>query len=151
MIRSRNRRRQMSEINVVPYIDVMLVLLVIFMATAPMLIQGIDIALPAADTAPLPDAQKEDPLVVSVRDDGSVWVNFGAPEADERGNQIALGELRNQVSQIIRTRPDIPVFIRADTGLAYGRVIEIMAILQRAGARDLGLVTDPVDLEALSR
>lgn len=151
MMRSRSRRRPMSEINVVPYIDVMLVLLVIFMATAPMLIQGIEIALPAADTAPLPDAGEEDPMVVSVRDDGTVWVNFGAPGADERGNQIELGELRTRTGQILRTRPDIPVFIRADTSLAYGRVIEVMAILQGAGVRDLGLVTDPVDLEALSR
>ncbi len=151
MMRPRNqRRRPMSEINVVPYIDVMLVLLVIFMATAPLLIQGVEIALPAADSAPLPDAQEEDPMIVSVQADGSVWVNFGAPDAEGGGTRVSLGALAEQAAQIVRTRPGLPVFIRADTALAYGKVIEVMSVLQNAGVRDLGLVTDPVDLGALS-
>jgi len=151
MMRPRNqRRRPMSEINVVPYIDVMLVLLVIFMATAPLLIQGVEIALPAADSAPLPGAQEEDPMIVSVQADGSVWVNFGAPDAEGGGTRVSLGALSEQAAQIVRTRPGLPVFIRADTALAYGKVIEVMSVLQNAGVRDVGLVTDPVDLGALS-
>lgn len=148
MIRGRSqRRRPMSEINVVPYIDVMLVLLVIFMATAPLLMQGVEIALPQADNSPLPNAQQEDPLVVSLRADASIWVNFGSPEAAAGGgNRISAGALAEQATQIARTRPDLPVFVRADTELAYGRVIEVMSILQRAGIADVGLVTDPVDL-----
>lgn len=143
----------MSEINVVPYIDVMLVLLVIFMATAPLLMQGVEIALPQADNEPLPDAQQEDPMIVSMRADGSIWVNFGAPTSadDSGGTRISAGALSEQASRIVRTRPDLPVFVRADTSLAYGRVIEIMSILQRAGVRDVGLVTDPVDLSGIGQ
>ncbi|TVS19161.1 MAG: protein TolR [Gammaproteobacteria bacterium] len=143
----------MSEINVVPYIDVMLVLLVIFMATAPMLMQGVEIALPQADSEPLPDAQREDPMIVSVRADGSIWVNFGAPESATdpgAGTRVSPGALTEQATQIVRTRPDLPVFVRADTALAYGRVIEVMSILQRAGVANVGLVTDPVDLSRLT-
>lgn len=148
MIRGRGqRRRPMSEINVVPYIDVMLVLLVIFMATAPLLMQGVEIALPQADNTPLPKAQQEDPLIVSVRADATIWVNFGSPEAATGGGtRISAGALGEQAAQIARTRPDLPVFVRADTALPYGRVIEVMSILQRAGIADVGLVTDPVDL-----
>jgi len=137
----------MSEINVVPYIDVMLVLLVIFMATAPLLMQGVEIALPQADNTPLPKAQQEDPLIVSLQADASIWVNFGSPEAATGGGtRISAGALGEQAAQIARTRPDLPVFVRADTALPYGRVIEVMSILQRAGIADVGLVTDPVDL-----
>ncbi len=151
MIRSRSKRRPMSEINVVPYIDVMLVLLVIFMATAPLLIQGVEIVLPQADSEPLPKAQQEDPLIVSLRADGSIFVNFGLPEAAaDGGTRISPGALTEQAAQIVRTRPDLPVFVRADTSLAYGRVIEVMSILQRAGVSDVGLVTDPVDLSSIS-
>lgn len=140
----------MSEINVVPYIDVMLVLLVIFMATAPLLMQGVEIVLPQADNEPLRNAQQEDPLIVSLRSDASIWVNFGSPEAAAGGGtRISAGALSEQAAQIARTRPDLPVFVRADTSLAYGRVIEVMSILQRAGIADVGLVTDPVDLSRL--
>ncbi|MEE4361594.1 MAG: protein TolR [Pseudomonadales bacterium] len=140
----------MSEINVVPYIDVMLVLLVIFMATAPLLMQGVEVALPAADNEPLRDADKEDPLVISIRADGSIWLNIGMPGADERAgdaSRVSIGNLADQAGKILRTRPDLPVFVRADTTIAYGRVIEVMSVLQQAGARGVGLVTDPVELE----
>jgi biopolymer transport protein TolR len=136
----------MSEINVVPYIDVMLVLLVIFMATAPLLMQGVEVELPAADNAPLPDANEADPLVVSMRSDGSVWVNFGIGD-EEAGRRVSVGNLAAQVDKILETRPDLPVYVRADTSLAYGRVIEVMAVLQQGGARSVGLVTDPVELD----
>jgi biopolymer transport protein TolR len=143
--RAGGKRRPMSEINVVPYIDVMLVLLVIFMATAPLLMQGVEVELPAADNEPLPDTNEPDPLVVSMRADGSVWVNFGIAD-DEEGRRVSVGNLAAQVDKILETRPDLPVYVRADTTLAYGRVIEVMAVLQQGGARSVGLVTEPVQL-----
>ncbi|HSG90007.1 MAG TPA: protein TolR [Pseudomonadales bacterium] len=144
----RTRRRPMSEINVVPYIDVMLVLLVIFMATAPLLMQGVEVALPAADNAPLPNTDDPDPLVVSIRADGSIWINVGVPQAEERrgdATRVSIGNLAEQATKILRTRPDLPVYVRGDTAIAYGRVIEVMAVLQNAGVRDVGLVTDPAE------
>ena len=147
--RAGSKRRPMSEINVVPYIDVMLVLLVIFMATAPLLMQGVEVELPAADNEPLPDTNEPDPLVVSMRADGSIWVNVGAPDDpdnEQDGNRVSIGNLAAQVEKILETRPELPVYVRADTALAYGRVIEVMAVLQQGGARSVGLVTDPVQL-----
>ncbi|MEE4382028.1 MAG: protein TolR [Pseudomonadales bacterium] len=137
----------MSEINVVPYIDVMLVLLVIFMATAPLLLQGVEVALPAADNPPLDKADEEDPLVISVRADGSIWLNLGLGAGEEDASRVSLGNLADQAGKILRTRPDVPVFVRGDTAIAYGRVIEVMSVLQQAGARGVGLITEPVDLE----
>lgn len=145
-----NRRRPMSEINVVPYIDVMLVLLVIFMATAPLLMQGVEVALPAVDNAPLEGTEEPDPLVVSIRKDGSLWVNFGVPDAEATegdASRISIGNLAEQTGRILRTRPDVPVYVRADAAIDYGRVMEVMSVLQGAGVRDLGLVTDPAELD----
>ncbi len=144
---ARTGRRPMSEINVVPYIDVMLVLLVIFMATAPLLLQGVEVALPAADNPPLDKADEEDPLVISVRADGSIWLNLGLGAGEEDASRVSLGNLADQAGKILRTRPDVPVFVRGDTAIAYGRVIEVMSVLQQAGARGVGLITEPVDLE----
>ena len=140
------RRRPMSEINVVPYIDVMLVLLVIFMATAPLLLQGVEVELPAANDAPLPDTNLPDPLVVTVRADGSIWVNVGL-SSEEEADRVSLGNLAAQVDKILATRPELPIYVRADTSLAYGRVIEVMSVLQDGGARSVGLVTEPVQLD----
>lgn len=147
MRNARTARRPMAEINVVPYIDVMLVLLVIFMATAPLLLQGVEVALPAADNPPLENADEEDPLVISVRADGSIWLNLGLGASEGDASRVSLGNLADQAGKILRTRPDVPVFVRGDTAIAYGRVIEVMSVLQQAGARGVGLITEPVDLE----
>ncbi len=142
------RRRSISEINVVPYIDVMLVLLVIFMATAPLFTQGVEVDLPNTDSRPLSN-EDDDPLVVSVDGEGRIFVNTGLPRPGEQGTRATIFSLADQAEKIIAARPDIPVFVRADENIAYGEVIKVMTVLQRAGAQSVGLITDPVEnLEA---
>ncbi len=138
------RRRPMSEINVVPYIDVMLVLLVIFMATAPLMMQGVEIDLPNTDSKPLSNEQ-DDPLVITVDGEGRIFVNTGMPRAGEEGTRATIYSLADQAGKIIDARPDIAVYVRADKAIAYGEVIEVMTVLQRAGAESVGLVTEPVE------
>ena len=137
-----NRRKPISEINVVPYIDVMLVLLVIFMATAPLLMQGVEVELPQAPSEALSNDQ-DDPLVVSVKDDGAIFVNIGVRREEEKGRRVTIFSLADQASKIISVRPDIPVYVRADHRLEYGTVVQIMTVLQNAGAQSVGLITDP--------
>ena len=147
------RRRPMSEINVVPYIDVMLVLLVIFMATAPLLAQGVKVDLPNVDSKPLPT--EEDPLVISVDAKGRIFINTGMPRSGpggDFGTRTTIFSLEDQVRKIVRARPDIPVYVRGDQGVAYGQVIRVMSVLQRAGKSNVGLMTDPIeDLRADAR
>ena len=138
------RRRPMSEINVVPYIDVMLVLLVIFMVTAPLMMQGVEVDLPNTDSKPLSNEQ-DDPLVITVDGEGRIYVNTGMPRAGEEGTRATIFSLADQAGKIIEARPDIAVYVRADKAIAYGEVIEVMSVLQRAGAESVGLVTDPVE------
>ena len=138
------RRRSISEINVVPYIDVMLVLLVIFMATAPLMTQGVEVDLPNTDSKPLAD-DEDDPLVISVDGDGGIFVNTGLPRPGEQGTRATIFSLADQAEKIIGARPDIPVYVRADKAIPYGDVIEVMSVLQRAGAQSVGLITDPVE------
>ena len=139
----RGKRRPIAEINVVPYIDVMLVLLVIFMAVAPIMTQGVKIALPPAPSKPVDPRDLNDPLMVTVRKDGAVFVNLGASDTNDIGNRVSLETLSEQVGKVIRTRPDVPVFVRGDAEIAYGRVIEVMGTLQVAGASSVGLLTEP--------
>jgi len=136
------KRRPMSDINVVPYIDVMLVLLVIFMATAPLLTQGVIVDLPDAPSEPVPEDQ-EDPLVVSVRADGAIFVNVGMTSSDSEGTRVTLNSLEDQAGKVIGARPEVPVYVRADHGLEYGVVVGVMTVLQKAGAKSVGLITEP--------
>ncbi len=136
------RRKPMSEINVVPYIDVMLVLLVIFMATAPLLTQGVVVDLPEAPSEPIEDSQ-DDPLVVSMRADESIFMNLGLQDADDEGTRVTVFSLEEQAGKILRARPDVPVYIKADHNLDYGKVVGVMTVLQKAGAKSVGLITDP--------
>ncbi len=140
------RRRPMSEINVVPYIDVMLVLLVIFMVTAPILTQGVLVDLPKAPSEPIAENQ-DDPLVVSMRADGALFMNIGIRRNDTQGTRVTIFSLEEQAGKIIRARPDIVVYIRADHALDYGQVVALMTALQRAGATRVGLITEPPDLD----
>lgn len=139
------RRKPMSEINVVPYIDVMLVLLVIFMATAPLLTQGVIVELPKAPSEPIAE-QSDDPLVVSIRADGAIFVNLGIQNADDEGTRVTIYSLEDQAGKILRARPDVPVFVKADHKLDYGMVVSVMTALQRSGADSVGLITDPPEL-----
>ncbi len=122
----------------VPYIDVMLVMLVIFMITAPLLNQGVDVELPQAAAEPMED-QQQDPLVLSVDAEGRYFLNIGGdPEAP-----IDAETLVTRAAAVLRQRPKTPVLVRGDAGVSYGRVVAAMALLQQAGAPKVGLVTEP--------
>ena len=139
------RRKPMSEINVVPYIDVMLVLLVIFMATAPLLTQGVQVDLPKAPSEPIDEAEN-DPLVVSMRADGAIFLNLGMSNAEDEGTRVTVFSLEEQAGKVLRARPEVPVYVKADHTLDYGKVVGVMTVLQKAGAESVGLITDPPDL-----
>lgn len=131
-----DRRRAMAEINVVPYIDVMLVLLVIFMVTAPLMNQGVEVDLPQATAEQLPRTEEE-PIVVSVDINGNYYLNLGEnPE-----QPIEMRALQVKVAAILRHRPDIPVLVRGDQTVEYGHVVRVMTLLQAAGAPSVGLMT----------
>ena len=128
----------MAEINVVPYIDVMLVMLVIFMITAPLLTQGVKVDLPEATAEPL-DAEQQEPLVVTVDAEGSLYINVGdAPETP-----VAAETLVQNVSAVLRRRKDKTVLVRGDHAVDYGAVVAAMVLLQQAGVPHVGLVTEP--------
>ena len=127
----------MSEINVVPYIDVMLVLLIIFMITAPLLSQGVKVDLPQVPSEPMPPTDKE-PVVVSVDAVGNFFVNYG----NNQDKPVTATVLANRINALIKYQPDIPVFVKGDTSVSYGRVVELMALLQSAGVDGVGLVTE---------
>lgn len=128
----RKRKRLISEINVVPYIDVMLVLLVIFMITAPLLTQGVKVDLPQAAAKPV-DTTDRETLIVTVDREGRYYL-------DDR--RVTAEELKRKVQGILRARPQTPVMIRADRNVAYGQVVKAMTLLQAAGAPSVGLITD---------
>ena len=137
MARNRIRRRPMSEINVVPYIDVMLVLLVIFMITAPLLTQGVKVDLPQAEAEPI-DVETQEPLVVTVDADGDYYVNYG----DNQSSPVDPQVLAARVGALLRHRPGLAVVVRGDENVPYGDVVILMTILQRAGAPSVGLMTE---------
>ncbi|MEQ6884617.1 protein TolR [Salicola sp. Rm-C-2C1-2] len=139
----RSRQAPMSEMNVVPYIDVMLVLLVIFMITAPMLTQGVDVDLPSTDAKPLPVDAENEPLIISVDANGGYFLEVG----EDRSNPKSLQKIVSEVSSILAERPEANVYVRGDEHVRYGTVIRLMSSLQRAGASEVGLITDPPEEE----
>ena len=136
MRRAESRRRPMSEINVVPYVDVMLVLLVIFMVTAPMLMQGVQVNLPQADAEPV-DKQDSEPLIVSINSVGHLYLNLGREE-----QILTLSTVKQRVSAIMRRNPEKPILVWGDKDVPYGNVVALMAALQESGAPSVGLVTE---------
>ncbi|AKH70399.1 TolR protein [Spongiibacter sp. IMCC21906] len=135
----RNKRKPMSDINVVPYIDVMLVLLIVFMVTAPLLVQGVQVDLPKASTEPVPETD-DDPIVVSVDKDGQYFVTLGDP--DQQGEPVALSVIGEKLEKILRNKPKTPVMVKGDNAVNYGSVVSAMAVLQGAGAESVGLITE---------
>ena len=137
-MRQRNKKRPMSEINVVPYIDVMLVLLIIFMVTAPLLSQGIKVDLPQTASEPLPPNEKE-PVIVNIDKEGNYYINYG----DNQNKPVAPDILVNRVSALLKYQPGIPVLIGGDANVPYGQVVQAMSLLQSAGVPSVGMMTDP--------
>ncbi|HUN72174.1 MAG TPA: protein TolR [Steroidobacteraceae bacterium] len=133
-------RRLMGEINVVPYIDVMLVLLIIFMITAPLLTQGVKVNLPKAHAQPLPSNQAKDPVVLSVDAQGQLYLNIAS---DPRA-ALDPDAVQAQVSAALQGAPDRAVIVKADRSVSYGIVMQAMVLLQRAGADKVGMATDPL-------
>ena len=135
--RKKAKKKLVAEINVVPYIDVMLVLLVVFMIAAPLLIQGVKVDLPAANSSPLKLSDNET-LIVSIKADGSYWI-------DDRGSNVSdtLENIKIRVSKVLRQSPNVPVLVWADGNVDYSFVVNLMTELQGAGAASVGLVTEP--------
>jgi biopolymer transport protein TolR len=135
------RRKLMAEINVVPYLDVMLVLLIIFMITAPLLKEGIKVDLPNAGAKPIDPAflQKHEPLVVTIDARGQMYINFG-PNPDKPASESTVS---SRTAALLRRDRETPVLVKADTTVPYGVVAHAMVVLQRAGADKVGLLTDP--------
>ena len=122
----------LSEINVTPFVDVMLVLLVIFMVTAPMMLQGVDVDLPETLTQPL--RVKDEPLILTVKKDGKYYVGR---------KEIPVGVLRQKLEAIFEGRDSKEIFLRADEDAPYGVVVKALAAAREAGAKQLGMVTEP--------
>ena len=135
-------RKSMSQINVVPYIDVMLVLLIIFMITAPLLTQGVKVELPKAGAEPLDarDVKNQEPLILSVDRQGRLYLNLGADAAQPLTEQTLIA----RATAALRRAPQRVVLVKGDQAAAYGRVVEAMVMLQRAGASKVGFLTDPL-------
>jgi len=144
-----HQRKLMGEINVVPYIDVMLVLLIIFMITAPLLTQGISVELPRAAAEPLDPAlmQDNEPLVLSIDRDGLLYLNIGGDDEEPIDEQTVLA----RTAAVLRRNAETPVLVKADQAVSYGRVVTGMVLLQQAGAERVGFITDPPELSGAAQ
>ena len=134
----RRAKRLMAEMNVVPYIDVTLVLLIIFMITAPLITQGVKVELPQAPSEVI-EPQKEEPVIVSIDAKGDIYVDLG----EDPESPIDEATLVTRVAGIKKYKPKTEFLVRGDTGVAYGRVVEVMALMQGAGIDSVGLLTQP--------
>ena len=137
-----NGRTVMSEINVTPFVDVMLVLLVIFMVTTPILYQGVDVNLPKTESRPMPSLDRERKVVVTLNSSGQIFIEK---------EQYTLDQLRIEIRKLMAERgkslTDEDVFLRADTSVPYGTVVEVMSEIRNAGVQKIGLITEPVPKE----
>ena len=140
MARRNKSRKPMAEINVVPYIDVMLVLLIIFMITAPLLTQGVKVDLPEASADVVEDEAKR-PLVVSVDVEGQFHITYD----DDRTKAVDRETLVHDAGAILQNNPGIPVYVKGDKHVEYQRVMDAMGALQEAGAGSVGLIAQPAE------
>ena len=134
MVTSGNGKKLMAEINVTPLVDVMLVLLIIFMVTAPMMMEGVDVNLPQTKTKSI--KTQEDPLIVSVTKSGDVFLE---------NHTVKLEDLGQKIETVFKYRKEKEVLLRADKDIPYGFVVKVMAEVKRAGVAKLGMVTEPLD------
>lgn len=134
----RRRRKPVAEINVVPYIDVMLVLLIIFMVTAPLITQGVKVDLPQAEAQPLEEDSKP-PIVASINAEGQYFISTDGNSKEP----MSATDLAVVVAAQLRVDPEVPVIVKADRSIAYENVVDLMVLLQRAGAPSVGLMTEP--------
>ena len=139
MSRKHGRRKPMGEINVVPYIDVTLVLLIIFMITTPMLQTGVEVDLPQAESAMVEQKEGEPPIVISIKEKGEYYINV-----DGQNDELIEPEVINdRVAAVLSNKPGTQVLISADKGVDYGTVVTVMAALKNAGVPTVGLMTKP--------
>lgn len=134
-----NNKEFMSDINVTPFVDVMLVLLIIFMVTAPMMIEGLNVDLPEATAKPL-DSEKEH-LVITIDKDLLVYIN---------DFKIGVDSLGDKLDKMLQGRRDREVYLKADKSIPYGIVVQVMAEIKKAGVEQLGMITEPTILEKTS-
>lgn len=138
----RGSRAPLAEINVVPFIDVMLVLLVIFMITTPLLTQGVKVDLPKTENKPLPQDQKE-PIIVSVDSSGNYYVNIAEKPSQPIAPRALSSLVSEQLGPAAQGNDQRPVLVRGDKDANYGKIVEAMVLLQQAGAKSVGLITQP--------
>ena len=132
------KSKPMGEINVVPFIDVMLVLLVIFMITAPMLTQGVQVDLPQVTSEPIETQEDNDPIIISVDRDGGYFITLG-----EDSTAVSLEQMSERVPAILQRRPGTPVMVRGDRNVPYGQIVLLMSTLQSSGVANVGLLSEP--------
>ena len=135
-----NSDRLMSDINVTPFVDVMLVLLIIFMVTAPMMVQGVDVALPEATSKPL--ESETEPLIITIDKNNAIYIN---------DYEVSLGFLQEKLVKVLEGRADREVYFRADKDIPYGIVVQVISEIKGAGVEKLGMVTVPMDSETENR
>ena len=136
----RSSYRPLSEINVTPFVDVMLVLLIVFMVTAPLLKVGVPIDLPKVQAKALPDPKKE-PLVISVTGEGDITISGGSSGVGG-GTKVEITKLVPMMVALSSSNPDVPIYVRGDKGLAYGRIMEVMGAVNAAGFHKVALVAE---------
>jgi biopolymer transport protein TolR len=143
------RRRLMAEINVVPYIDVMLVLLIIFMITAPLLTEGVKVELPKAGARPIPPEMMKDskPIILTIDQQARLFLNYNKPEDEP----LTAEKVEAQAAAVLRRAPQTVVLVRGDYRVAYGEVVRAMTLLQRAGADKVGFVTESPSSQSQKR
>jgi len=140
----RKKRKPVSEINVVPYLDVMLVLLIVFMVTAPLLTQGLRVDLPQASSEPLELDENAETLVIELTADNEFFISLGVTEQEEQ-SAVPLELIGQQVASIVQVNPAIQIFVEGDANASYGPFISLMEALRIAGINSPNLVTKPLE------